>query len=215
MQRPALHLANFNFSAEELRVLATRFWAKVDKGAGAGTCWPWSGRRDPITGYGSLNIKGHRWQASRVAYELTKGPLHANACHTCDNPPCCNPDHLFNGTQTDNIADAVAKRRMASGSSHGLHKHPEKIAKGERHGGARLTEADVIFIREAAVRGDRYDDLAERFHVSRPTISEIALGRKWTHVGGPRVLRMTGPHPRRSTDSRNRHIRASTKTVTP
>lgn len=88
----------------------SRFWSKVQK---TDDCWLWRATRFP-KGYGQIKIKGRRRLAHRVAWELTNGPIPdgLQVCHHCDNPPCVRPDHLFLGTQSDNIQDAVSKGRM-------------------------------------------------------------------------------------------------------
>lgn len=88
-----------------------RFWIRVDGSAGDDACWPWLGARDP-KGYGQA---GKRWRAHRVAMFLTNGPIPPGmfVCHHCDNPPCCNPAHLFIGTVTDNMRDCAAKGRTS------------------------------------------------------------------------------------------------------
>lgn len=91
--------------------LAERLWPRVrvvDSG-----CWEWTGSRDN-TGYGTLGIGGGRFsRAHRVAWLLSHLilPQGAMVCHHCDNPPCCNPDHLFLGSTFDNSRDMVAKGR--------------------------------------------------------------------------------------------------------
>lgn len=93
------------------RPLAERLWEKIDKSDGPDACWPWtggtSGRRK--CKYGSIDGK----HAHRVVWELINGPIpdELGCLHTCDNPLCCNPKHLFLGTQADNVADMVAKGR--------------------------------------------------------------------------------------------------------
>lgn len=85
-----------------------RFWAKVDRGD---DCWEWTGIKDP-NGYGRCGMFGETL-AHRVAWKLTREAIPGGlfVLHRCDNPPCCNPDHLFLGTQADNIADMDHKGR--------------------------------------------------------------------------------------------------------
>lgn len=103
------------------RPLAYRLWAKV-KVTKPDDCWEWSGARDK-NGYGRIQVMtAGKWGtqlAHRVAYRLKKGaiPDDLGLCHRCDNPPCCNPAHLFPGTQLDNMADAKAKRRVRDGKN--------------------------------------------------------------------------------------------------
>lgn len=96
--------------------LAERFWRRVDK---SGPCWIWTGAQGHH-GYGRIGIGGHDGPtvlAHRVAWELSNGPVPEGLCvlHRCDNPPCVNPDHLFVGTQADNIRDCKEKGRMRNG----------------------------------------------------------------------------------------------------
>lgn len=99
------------------RPIAERFWEKVKKSNG---CWEWQSIRNAY-GYGVFcngpHGPGRRFMAHRIAYELTYGPFDPAlyVCHTCDNHPCVRPDHLFLGTQKENMRDCAAKGRVKNG----------------------------------------------------------------------------------------------------
>lgn len=114
---------------------AQAFWARVDQSGGHDACWPWTGSLDR-KGYGRPYAKDWPRRTHRVAWMLTNGPIPEgmSICHHCDNPPCCNPAHLFCGSNLDNIADRVAKGRSATGDRSGARVHPERLARGERNG---------------------------------------------------------------------------------
>lgn len=91
----------------------TRFWARVDKSAGQDGCWLWLGYKDRY-GYGQIRIAGRKQaKASRFAWEIRNGPMAKDqeACHSCDNPACCNPAHIFPGTHAENLHDMKVKGR--------------------------------------------------------------------------------------------------------
>lgn len=102
-----------------------RFWSRVDKTGGPAACWPWTGPRYE-TGYGRLRIIGIPYRAPRIAYFLAHGtdPADKFVCHRCDNPPCCNPAHLFLGTTRQNGRDMASKGRAKN--QHGEQKRTEK-----------------------------------------------------------------------------------------
>jgi len=89
-----------------------RFWKKVVAGD-PNECWEWQGHINPVTHYGRIIVAGKSLYPHRVAYELEYGPIPAGLyiCHRCDNPRCCNPSHLFAGTPSDKVKDAVQKGR--------------------------------------------------------------------------------------------------------
>ena len=170
-----------------------RFWSRVQKGEG---CWLWTGPLDN-KGYG-LEMDGDKIRlAHRLMYERSRGPIPAGlfVCHHCDNPRCVNPEHLFLGTLQDNVADMVAKGRQLKGERHpmhlrpeirptgvrnGMHTHPEARQYGERNHKARLTQAQVLEIRELYATGAyRQADLAARFNVGKSNISAIVRGETW------------------------------------
>ncbi len=100
----------------------TRFWKYVDRSGGPDACWPWTGSKHP-KGYGQLMtfIDGKKilLRSHRIAYELRNAhdPGNLQVCHRCDNPSCCNPEHLFLGTGKENQDDCSQKGRRANAVS--------------------------------------------------------------------------------------------------
>lgn len=142
-----------------------RFWSKV-RVAGESECWEWLAYKDS-DGYGRFRIGGEVCRAHRVAYELHLGPIKddIHIIHACDNPACCNPAHLREGTHKDNMADKVVRGRGS---------------KGEAHGSAKLTESQAFQIRMSRGLGI---DLARKYGVSDTLISAIRNGKRWHHLG--------------------------------
>lgn len=145
-----------------------RFEAKIDR---QGDCHIWMAYTDK-RGYGHLNVRGQPYLATRVAYKLATGedPKELLVCHRCDNPSCVNPDHLFLGTNADNMRDRDAKGRVARGSNSGPN----------RRGSGKLNEAVVIEIKRAISNGARTSDMAKQYGVGQPQISNIKHGYKWS-----------------------------------
>ena len=110
-----------------------RFWAKVVTSDG---CWEWTGHT--ANGYGRIRSGGRQIQVHRYSYELANGPISdgMTICHTCDNPICVRPDHLFAADQASNIADMVSKGRHGNQrKTHCKHGHeftPENTKTGWR-----------------------------------------------------------------------------------
>lgn len=176
------------------------FWTRVSVADNDSDCWPWLGTlRSKENPYGVFRSGGRRHPSHRLAWEFTFGPIPEgmSVCHRCDNPPCCNPAHLFLGTNLDNIADRHNKGRDASGlrngkytrpaatprgTRHGRHTKPQSTARGERHGFAKLSENDVRRILDAYARGIERKVIAQEFGVGYQAIWDITKGRSWTHI---------------------------------
>jgi hypothetical protein len=158
------------------------FWDRVDK---TGDCWIWGGSLFKSTGYGCFSERGKARGAHRVAWELTNGPIPEglSICHKCDNRPCVRPDHLFLGTNKDNMADAAAKGRMRSGDRHPARVRPDYLPRGTGHGMHKLTEASVAEMRRLyALGGVSQPELARLHGVSQATINDMLLCKTWRHV---------------------------------
>lgn len=161
--------------------MSDAFWEKVIKLSPA-ECWEWSGytikaatSRLP---YGVYRYQGKQQRSHRLAYKFTKGeiPHGMLVCHSCDNPSCCNPDHLWLGTYTDNNRDRESKNRgvRISGKRIG-----GDFPKGSRHPNAKLTESDILLIRKDKMQRD---EIAKKFGIKPSTVKSIQLGRIWKHV---------------------------------
>ena len=138
-------------------------------------CWVWTGSKR--NGYGRL-IVGSRTDgtrkivsAHRLSYELTYGdiPEGMEVCHRCDNRCCVNPDHLFIGTHQDNMDDRERKGR-------------NKPPKGESNGRAKLSESDVLTIREKRKSGVPFYKIAEEYGVHKKTVMDAVSGKHWADV---------------------------------
>ena len=145
-----------------------RFWDKVNV-LGEDDCWEWT-RAEDKDGYGKVTIGYRDFRAHRVSYILCYGIAPTNLmCHTCDNPKCCNPKHLFDGTVADNDRDRDNKGRG--------------WWKSERNPKAKLTVKQVIEIREAySAGGVTYRDLANAYGVGEGHMKDIVNRKDWSWV---------------------------------
>jgi hypothetical protein len=154
--------------------LRHRFWSKVRPAANG--CWEWQASFGSH-GYGQLTV-GSKTDgtkrpelAHRISYMLVHGePLGAwHVLHSCDNRRCVKPGHLSLGTHADNMADALAKGRTQRG-------------RGESHSQARLTEPDVLAIRERHGAGERVASLSREYGLTPSGVQGIVERRTWKHV---------------------------------
>jgi hypothetical protein len=156
-------------SRQEL-TLEERFRAKLGPKNPITGCVEWTAVRTE-QGYGQIGRDGEVVHAHRVAYELKHGPipkgLHVR--HRCDNPPCCNDEHLVLGTPADNAADRESRGRGNQ-------------PKGERHNRAKLTEADVWEIRRRLAAGEVQRVIAAEFGVDPVSVSAIKTGKTWSYL---------------------------------
>lgn len=148
------------------RSIHERFFEKTERDDSTG-CLLWIASRHP-TGYGRFSMGHSRWQrAHRVAWRLVHGEIPSGlfVLHRCDNPSCVEIEHLFLGTQPENMADMRAKGRHV---------------RGEKVGGALLTEEQVLTARREFARGGTTKAaLARSLGVHRVTVSDLIAGRTW------------------------------------
>jgi hypothetical protein len=140
----------------------------------SGDCWEWMGAL-LNSGYGifsNSNLPRGQIRSHRLAYELTFGPIPKDicVCHICDNPPCCNPNHLFLGTVLENNRDRKLKGRSPIGS---------------RNVKAKLTEEQVLEIRKRySETHNDISDMASEYGISPNEMYRVITGKTWRHVPG-------------------------------
>ncbi len=135
-------------------------------------CWEWTGTRQE-RGYGMITHHQVTRFAHVWAYMIGHGrsiPHGIQVLHHCDNPPCCNPWHLWLGTQRDNVHDAMHKGRLRAGKTF-----------GERHPSARVTTVQVEEIRSLVQQGMRYTEIARQFGIAANSVRSIALKKTRVH----------------------------------
>lgn len=150
--------------------VAERLWRKVVV-KGEDDCWGWQGYRHKTYGHGQIG-RGRREEGNTyvhiVAWEEANGPVPDGlfVLHKCDNPPCCNPKHLYVGTQADNVKDMITRRRNRYGVA-----HPDALLDEEKVRQIRSLSGTVT-----------QQAMAEKFGVSRSAIEHVVVGRNWKHV---------------------------------
>jgi hypothetical protein len=148
-----------------------RFLRKVIK---TDNCWLWVGAKHSHKGYGSFSNGKKIVKTHRFAYEHFIGPIPENMCvlHKCDTPSCVRPEHLFLGSNQDNVDDKLSKNR-----------HP----KGQICVNSKLSDEQVVEIKKAQLSyyWGQNSDLANVYNVSNRTISDIKIGKRWTHISIP------------------------------
>ena len=136
----------------------------------ANGCWEWQKSRHK-QGYGNLCYKRTVHLAHRISWIVFNGEINKEilVLHKCDNPPCCNPDHLFLGTDRDNIIDAFSKGRI-------------ERKKGEDHYNSKLTNEIVLEIKKLYKQGVPQKQIAKILNVNERTVNGIASGNSWKHI---------------------------------
>ncbi len=154
------------------RLAKERFWEKVQKDSDD-KCWKWIGGKFS-NGYGQFYKNPCKITAHRFSYELANGEIDKNlkVCHTCDNPICVNPNHLFVGTQKDNIQDMIKKKR-----------HNFNDAIGINNGRSIVNEVEVKEIRQKYKEGNiSYKKLAKKYNLSETQTMRIVKRESWKHI---------------------------------
>lgn len=145
-----------------------RFWEKVDR-RGPDECWEWT-KGCYEGGYGHFHDRNNRdLRAHRVAFVVTNGDTDLLVLHHCNNPPCCNPNHLYAGTQEDNRHKCVAEGRAVDN-------------RGENSGQAKLTESDIREIRRLYANGWLQREIAKEYDISKSQVSVICNNKQWKHI---------------------------------
>lgn len=149
------------------RLPESSFWNRVNK---TDSCWLWTGSKTR-QGYGMILRNGRINKCHRFSWELSNGAIPQGLCllHRCDTPACVNPDHLFLGTNLDNVTDMILKGRA-------------RHARGDTHGRSKLREDYIPAIRCMAHEGWPQKSIARQFGVSVHTLKDLLHGKTWKSV---------------------------------
>lgn len=161
--------------SNEIEITEKEFmqWVTINENTG---CWEWNlSKNNKRGGYGQKRIKGKTYKAHRLAYYIFNKTIDPDkfVCHKCDNPICCNPNHLFLGTAQDNSLDAWNKNRL---------RLPKNAPIGKEVNGSKLEEKEVYEIRKRYKSGEKKIDLAHEYGVSVQTIWKVGTDRTWKHL---------------------------------
>ena len=163
-----------------------KFWAGT-KISDLLACWEWQRGKYGAKGYGCFYFDGKTRQAHRVAWTIVYGDIPTGmwVLHKCDNPACCNPNHLYLGTAKDNMRDSVERGRRPTRYNQpieGSYRARKRNKGQEYHFKSKLSEADVIRIRELLSEGRTGMSLAKQYGVCRQNIHNIKHRRTWAHL---------------------------------
>lgn len=158
-----------------------RFWSHVDKKSES-ECWVWK-KSLCQRGYGKFQVGGKTIKANRFSMVASGIEIPENmcACHSCDNPPCCNPNHLWVGSSADNQRDRAAKGRSSKGERNPSKTHPE-LFRGENNHAHQLTSEAVSWLRENPPTGKNMNSEALKYSVSPSALRAAIVGSTWRHL---------------------------------
>ena len=148
--------------------LTKKFWDKVEK---TQSCWIWKGAKSSF-GYGRFKINGKLYSPHRMIIGEENIPKGLFVCHKCDNPSCVNPTHLFIGSRSDNMKDALKKNRLNIPEG-------QRLQRGNKNPFTKLTNNQVLEIKNSC---DNPPELAKKFGISKSLIYKIKSGLRRNYL---------------------------------